>query len=142
MEAVIRLRGTRDSENERERIDQTMPGSFSGENGNYTLSFSEKYNGFDNTSTVILFNSDRVNIVRDGALESELTIEPHRTHYCNYATPFGSFTVTVTGLTIDFELDENGGALFVDYLIDHETGTICRTKMEISFEGLSSEEEE
>lgn len=75
--------------------------------------------GFKGSKTTLTCKGNQmVDIERSGANNSNLVIEPGTKHHCHYGTPFGDFTVGIYAHTIENELNENGGKLYLKYTVD------------------------
>ena len=91
------------------------------ENGEeYTIKYDEsEATGFEGSTTIINVKNDRlISILRRGKTNSELTIEIGTKHYCHYGTPFGDFVVGIFAHTIQNEINDFQGRLYLKYTID------------------------
>ncbi len=57
-------------------------------------------------------------LTRLGAVTSEMIFRPGETHTTYYATPYGTFPLTVETESVHWKFDERGGMLSLRYRID------------------------
>lgn len=89
-------------------------------NQGYRISYVEsEATGFEGSTTILeTYGDSKVTMERNGSVTSNLIIEKNTKHHCVYGTPYGSFTVGVNAKDINSELDDNGGMLYFNYVID------------------------
>ncbi len=68
---------------------------------------------------------------RHGAYTSALMLEPGARHLCEYATPYGAFTLGVHTHALTHTLTEQGGEIRLLYTMDMPTGDATRHEMHI-----------
>jgi uncharacterized beta-barrel protein YwiB (DUF1934 family) len=59
-----------------------------------------------------------------------MIFEKDKCHIGHYETPYGDFTISVTANKIDVSLDENGGNIDIDYIMD--INNVARSRNGIS----------
>ncbi len=69
-------------------------------------------------TTVSVSAGKRLEMMRSGTVSSELLIETNRKNYCLYGTPYGGLTVGSTAKRIDASLNESGGHITAEYVMD------------------------
>lgn len=75
--------------------------------------------GYEGSKTILTTTGDKQVIMqRTGTTNSNLFIEKGKKHHCHYGTPFGDFMVGITTKNIKSNLDDNGGELYLNYVID------------------------
>lgn len=75
--------------------------------------------GFEGSSTVVrIENGQRLEMQRSGTANTELLVETGKKNYCMYGTPFGDLTIGVLGKSVSADIDENGGKISVEYVMD------------------------
>jgi len=108
-----------DGENNEETEIFSM-GTLEKTNQGYRISYVEsEATGFEGSTTVLeTFGDTKVTMERSGTVTSNLIIEKNTKHHCVYGTPYGAFTVGVNAKDISSDLDDNGGRLDFNYVID------------------------
>lgn len=105
---------------EKSEMELTTKGTFSLENGTYTITYEDsEATGFDGSVTYIKVTDNKLaSILRSGSSNSNLVIEKGKKHFCHYATPYGEFVVGITTSNIDNKLNADGGSLYMKYTVD------------------------
>ena len=88
--------------------------------------------GMEGTRTSITVQPRSVVLSREGALNSTMEFEEGHKHYCLFETPFGAATMGVDTRKIRRHVDENGGRVEIDYVVDMEHAVVARNKFEIT----------
>ncbi|MCF0120508.1 MAG: DUF1934 domain-containing protein [Oscillospiraceae bacterium] len=93
-----------------------------------TISYIEsELTGFQkNVRTTFTATGDTVTLSRTGGFSGDMVFCEGQKHYFVYDTPYGSFTMGVETHTLTAELDENGGELYIDYVIDVENIVVSK----------------
>lgn len=74
--------------------------------------------GMEGTTTTIRVNPGSVILIRTGKLSSMLVFEEGKTHSSGYDTEYGTINVGVATRRVSVKLDERGGRVEVDYIIE------------------------
>ena len=61
-----------------------------------------------------------------------MIFEKGKCHTGHYETPYGDFTISVTANEVDVSIDENGGKISIDYIMD--INNVARTHNGISLD--------
>lgn len=89
-------------------------------NDGYVITYNESeatgYKGSKTKLTTI--GENQVTMERSGSTSSHLFIEKGKKHHCHYGTPFGDFMVGITTKDIKSSLADNGGDLYLKYVVD------------------------
>lgn len=95
-------------------------GRLSVENNEYVLSYEEsQITGLDGTTTVIRASSDSVTLIRHGSVSTMMLFEIGKTHLTDYQTQYGSVMLGVTAQKVDVDMNESGGRIDVDYIVEY-----------------------
>lgn len=120
-DAVIRIRSTQESNGETDRMELVTRGKYYKKGDHYYISYKEsEVTGMEGTSTVIKADSEHstVNLMRYGALRSQLIFEQDKRHNCMYDTFAGMLLVSVLAKDMSIGLNDNGGTVKVCYNIE------------------------
>ena len=97
------------------------------------LSYSEsEVTGMEGTRTRVTIGPDQVVVDRDGMIKSQMVFEEGRKNSFLYATPFGQATMGVDTRRILGHMDEKGGQIEIDYVVDMEHAVVARNKFQIT----------
>lgn len=117
---VISIKGIQEFENApRDTMELVTQGWLKQDEGGYTLSYQEsEVTGLEGTLTTFQIEPERVTLMRMGEFNSQMVFEEGRRHLSMYDTPYGAMAVGVNTRHLLAELDENGGAIEIDYAIE------------------------
>ncbi len=104
---------------------------YDGENG--CLSYMETdVTGLEGTRTSVIVMPDQVVVDRDGMITSRMVFREGVRDAFQYATPFGSATMGIDTRRISHRMDENGGSVEIDYVVDMEHTVAARNRFQIT----------
>ncbi len=124
----IILNTVRSADGERETDNFTYDGRYDIKNGAHYLTYCEVSDGVK-INTVIKATDDCVLITRTGGTGSRMKIEKGATHKTDYTTPYGVFTLYVSGLSVKNNL--SNGELWCEYTLGTAQGEISRNTIEL-----------
>jgi uncharacterized beta-barrel protein YwiB (DUF1934 family) len=94
---------------------------------------SEATGFFESETKVTTNGSNFVSIIRQGSsIGSDLMIQCGKKLFSEYNTPLGSMEVGVMGLAIDNQLGEDGGTLYMRYVLDVNGALLSENEMTIT----------
>ncbi|HOQ75602.1 MAG TPA: DUF1934 domain-containing protein [Thermoclostridium sp.] len=113
-------------------------GRLSVENDEYVLSYEEsQITGLNGTTTVIRATSDSVTLIRHGAVSSMMLFEVGKTHLTDYQTQYGSIMLGVTARKVDVAMNENGGHINVDYIVEYNRAYGGRNSISVKIQEMA-----
>ena len=123
---IISIKGTQDNPGNGENmIELVTDGLFSYNKGNASLSYMEsELTGLDGTKTTFDISPLSVVMTREGTLNSQMIFEEGRKHTFVYDTPFGSTTMGVNTSRVSIDMNEHGGDMEIDYLVDFQQSVV------------------
>ncbi len=123
---IISIKGLQDNPGNGENmIELVTDGLFSYNKGNASLSYMEsELTGLDGTKTTFDISPLSVVMTREGTLNSQMIFEEGRTHTFVYDTPFGSTTMGVNTSRVSIDMNEHGGDMEIDYLVDFQQSVV------------------
>ena len=104
---------------------------YDGENGCLTYMESD-VTGLEGTRTSVIIMPDQVVVDRDGMITSRMIFREGLRDAFQYATPFGSATMGIDTRRISHRMDENGGRVEIDYVVDMEHAVAARNRFQIT----------
>lgn len=114
-------------------VELVTDGKFLFENGQGSFSYMEsELTGLEGTKTTFVFGPTGVCLNREGTVNSQMFFEEGRKHNFLYDTPFGSATMGVDTKRIKLGMNEHGGNLEIDYLVDYQQSVIGQNYFKIN----------
>ncbi len=131
---IISVTGTQIVDGEKETIKLKTAGEYIEKNGSRYISYKE----YDNDNPNICFENtvkveeDRmVTVIRGGPARSRLVLEKGRRHQCHYSTMVGDLMVGVFTDSVENNLNDHGGTLYVSYSLDFNAGLVSKNEIYI-----------
>ncbi len=125
-DVIISIKGTQNNPGNGESvIELVTDGVFSFEKGKASFSYMEsELTGLDGTKTTFDISPMSVVMTREGTLNTQMIFEEGKKHNFIYDTPFGSTTMGVNTSRVSIDLNEHGGSMEIDYLVDVQQSVI------------------
>ena len=140
---VISIKGKQEfEETPADSVELVTQGTMQWEHGMCTLVYQEsEMTGMEGTLTTIHVENegDRVTLMRVGGYNSQMVFEEGRRHLSVYTTPFGSMEVGVNTRHLLAEMDEHGGTIEIEYIIEIEHAVVGRNVFQIRAREAGSE---
>lgn len=132
-DAVIKIKSVQRDGFDKNETEVITAGSFEVVPSGYELRYDETdATGYEGSKTVLrILDGSRIELVRSGAVASELYIERGRKNFCLYGTPFGEVTVGVQAKSVESRLTDLGGKVSASYVIDINSSLIGDYDLEI-----------
>ncbi|MEG0036213.1 MAG: DUF1934 domain-containing protein [Oscillospiraceae bacterium] len=133
-DVIISIEGSQDDpEGNRNAIELVTDGLFAFENGEGSFSYMEsELTGLEGTKTSFTISPMGVVMTREGSLNSRMIFEEGKKHCFLYETPFGSATMGVNTRSISVDLNEHGGDMEIDYVVDFQHAMVGRNMFKIN----------
>ena len=97
------------------------------------LSYQEsEVTGLEGTRTSVTILPDQVVVDRAGTVESHMIFKEGSKSSFLYSTPFGQATMGVDTRSIRQSMNEHGGKVEIDYVVDMEHAVVARNKFSIT----------
>lgn len=114
-------------------IELLTEGDFYKEDGVYFCDYAEsEITGLDGTDTSIEIGSNYVSLQRSGNVNSQMLFMEGRKTSSLYSLPYGELTVDIYTEKLKANVDEHGGSISIDYIIDINNATTGRNNFEIA----------
>ncbi len=121
-DVIISVKGTQyyeDIDFSMDSIELVTAGKYYKKGKNYYVTYKEtEMTGMEGTTTTLKIEDGKVTLMRFGPKSSQLIFEEGQKHLCHYDTPHGAFTVGVFSNEVNINVDDFGGEMTVDYLIE------------------------
>lgn len=93
--------------------------------GGWNISYQEsEMTGLEGVTTTFEISGDTVTLNRKGPLNSCMVFQEGNRHESLYQMEFGALLIAVCATKVNYRLDENGGTVDLEYLIDIEQETM------------------
>ena len=120
-------------EEEEDSIDFTTDGLYSFDGNTASLTYQEsEVTGLEGTRTSVTVRPNEVVVDRDGLVKSQMVFKEGSKNSFLYSTPFGQATMGVDTRRIRGSLDESGGQIEIDYVVDMEHAVVASNKFQIT----------
>ena len=93
------------------------------------LSYLEtEVTGLEGTRTSLIVTPEQVVVDRDGMITSRMVFKERERSSFLYNTPYGTATMNMNTRRISRRLDEHGGDVEIDYVVDMEHTVVTRNR--------------
>ncbi len=97
------------------------------------LSYLEtEVTGMEGTRTSVIVMPDQVVVDRDGLITSRMIFKEREKSSFLYNTPYGTATMNISTRRISHSLDEHGGNVEIDYVVDMEHAVVTRNQFRLN----------
>lgn len=133
-DVIISITGTQNYDiGEQDAVELVTSGQYEHSKDSSFLSYMEsELTGLDGTKTSFFVDPLSVTMLREGSLNSRMVFEQGRKHVFLYETPYGSSTMGVNTNKMKIKLDEHGGNMEIDYIIELDHTIIGRNSFIIN----------
>ncbi len=117
--ALITLTGRQSIEGEEDNYELTTLGKYVKKGDKYYVSYEgSEITGYEGTTTTLKIQDGYVSMIRFGNSSTQMIFEKEKKYVGHYETPFGSLSVGVTTNSMTVDIDENGGEIDLDYMVE------------------------
>lgn len=104
-------------------------------NDSHYLLYEEKQEGFDKTSkNRIKFKENRVELTRQGLVQTHMIFEENKKHMTQYASPYGAILLGIDTKRVSVEEQENAIKVEVEYVLEADGEHLSKCKIELHVE--------
>ena len=116
-----------------DHVEFTTDGYYYYEDGIGCHSYEEsEVTGLEGTRTSMIVMPDQVVVDRDGLITSRMIFKEGLKNSFLYETPYGNATMGIDTRKIFRSMDEIGGKVEIDYVLDVEHAVVARNKFQIT----------
>lgn len=137
MKVRVHITSTITGDGEKQTADQTVNGFLRRCENSIELSYREEGGdeALGNTTTLLRFFEDRLELSRRGDYRGLLIMEPGKTVDCDYQTPFGALTLTTVTSRLHAAFSDDGGEAAVCYTLSAGSG-VSKHELKITVKPL------
>ncbi len=118
---------------ESDKMSFVTEGTLSRINDEYIVQYQEsQITGLDGTTTTLKVSRDSVTLIRQGNVDSMMLFEEGKTHLTDYNTQYGSVMLGITTKKVNVDLNESGGKIKVDYILEYNRAYGGRNILDVS----------
>lgn len=138
MNAVITITGMQGvTQPDADTVELVTDGIYCRTEEGYQIRYLEsEITGLLGTATTVDINPNEIVVERKGVLNSKMVFRTGEKSSFLYDTQFGSATLEVETRKINAALDDFGGELCIDYVVNMEHTVSSKNKLKISVKGL------
>ncbi len=135
---IISLKGYN---NEKEELEFITEGKLFSKGNYYYVTYQESaMTGMEGTTTTVKFKEKEVSLIRHGSVTSNFVFKEGIENTSLYKTEFGEFTVSITAKKIDVNMNEAGGIIEMDYLLNLLDGKGSSNKFYMTIKEVNKNE--
>lgn len=128
-----------ETDGDKEVLEMTTHACFEGDRENYTITYKQDDSEEGESTTVLrVEGGSRILVSREGAINSQLTIEQGARHLSHHVTPYGAFSMGITAKNVESDMNENGGRLNFRYITDTQMEPIGEIEFRITMKKKKS----
>lgn len=134
-DVIIDIKGTQIVDGDEDVVELSTVGQMNFIGGKTYLKYDDSVaTGVSGVNCLIKIDPEDSSVVmqRSGALNSRMYIKKGQRHICHYETGHGVLTMGVFGETVEENITETGGSLYMSYTLDVNNQMMSRNKVEIS----------
>lgn len=132
-DVVISIRGVQVDEPDNESVELVTDGCYWFNDGRARISYSEsEVTGMPGTETTFNVSPGEIILSRRGTLTSDMVFREGYKDTFLYDTPYGSAMLGLDTHRISCSLDEHGGDLEIDYVINIDHSVVGRNRFKIN----------
>lgn len=115
----VSIKGIQQQNEESNDVELFTEGKFKKDGEKYILKYTEsEMTGFDNTTTTVEIENEKVSIIRNGNVNSQMIFIKDKKTTSYYNTQFGSLIIGVMADKLDVDINDDGGKIDINYIID------------------------
>lgn len=115
----VSIKGVQKQDGETNDVELFTEGEFYKENSNYILRYEEsEMTGLEGTTTTVEIAKDKVSLIRTGNVNNQMLFIKGKKTTSYYNTEYGSLYIGVMAEKLDVSVDDDGGELNINYILD------------------------
>lgn len=120
-------------EGEKDVLEVTTHADLQGEGDDYIISYSEaEDDGGESRTKLHVEKGNSVTVTREGSINTYMVIEKNVRNISHHLTPYGSFSMGVSALSIESDITRKGGKLNFRYATDIEMNPLGVIEFDIT----------
>ncbi|MBN2851220.1 MAG: DUF1934 domain-containing protein [Clostridia bacterium] len=137
-DVIISLKGYSDHE---QKLEFVTEGKYYKKGNQYFITYNEsEMTGMDGTTTTLKVSDQVVSLIRFGAVNSNFVFQEGKVNTSRYITEFGEFSVEIKANRVFVEMNDFGGVIEMDYLLDLSDGNDTENKFYMTIKEAGNNE--
>lgn len=114
-------------------IEVVTPGKYYNKNNKFYAVYEEsELSGMKGTTTTLKIENDMFTLMRKGTVTSKMIFKSNEKNHMIYITPEGSLGLSMDVVSVDVDVDEQGGDISAKYNLELSSGGILPTEIKIN----------
>lgn len=136
-DVIVSVTGTQFSmENMDEPVEVITSGSYYKKNNKHYVVYDEVIDGEYPTKNMMKFDDTCFNLIRSGAVNSNMIFEENKRNLSNYVTPFGTLVIGIDASKVDIDEKSEEINVDIDYAIDVNSEYLADCKITCSIKAV------
>ena len=133
-DCLVKVITHQEIEGEKEKLKVITHGNFQKSEDSFTLVYTEKeQDGTISTTTLTVKENFTVTVNRQGSIKTFMVIGKGKRNLSTHETPYGTFSMGITGEHISYAISDEGGSLNFSYLTDTDKQPLGKIEFDIAF---------
>lgn len=135
-EIMIKIEGSQNfNSSEENKVELTTKGTIEKIENGVSISYEEsELTGMKGTTTQIVVNKNGIiTLNRSGTVNSCLVFEESKKNISYYDTEAGAFSISVFANYLEAEINENGGSIEIDYILEVDGNLVGQNEISVTF---------
>ena len=138
---MIDIKSIRNIDQEEDLIELNTTGTFAKVEGKYYITYKEYDSNNPRIYKMCIVKIDakgKVELIKNGVVQTKLILEKDERHYCPYNTEHGTFIVGIYTECVEFSYSENCGELLLKYSIDINSVSAGTNEVSVKFRKIDN----
>lgn len=132
-DVLISVTGTQFSNTPEEPVELVTSGSYFKKNNKHYVIYDELIEDMGiTTKNTLKFDDSAFNLIRNGAVNTNMLFEENKRNITSYNTPFGSLSIGIDASKIDIKEEDERIDVDIDYAIDVNCEHLADCKIKLT----------
>ncbi len=115
----VSIKGMQTQDDDTNDVELFTEGQFEKDGDKYILIYKEsEMTGFEGTTTTVEIENEKVSIIRSGSVSNQMIFLKGKKTTSYYNTQYGSLVIGVMADKMDVDINDNGGKIDINYILD------------------------
>lgn len=115
----VSIKGMQTQDDDTNDVELFTEGQFEKDGDKYILIYKEsEMTGFEGTTTTVEIENEKVSIIRSGNVSNQMIFLKGKKTTSYYNTQYGSLVIGVMADKMDVDINDNGGKIDINYILD------------------------
>lgn len=132
MNYLVKVRHSNDIDGEQRKQEIITHGELSGDENDYTISYSESVDGTTANTDIRVLDGECVTVRRTSQMQTDMIIEVGKKHISEHKLPFGSFNLEVIGSCVKSNFGTDKSVLQFAYTTYQDNQVVNKAEFHIT----------